>query len=498
MPTIIRHFLFLALSFSILVVSAKAEQPKPVDIGSRLELFVDDYLIDSMSGVSLRLQKPTPHNVAIIFDEPWEGNMSGYQTVFQDGDLYRMYYKAEQLDLSPGKLTSTHPFFTCYAQSRDGIHWTKPQLGLHVFNNSKNNNIVWSGPASHAFAPFKDQNPKCKPDAKYKAVAYDESDGKLHAFRSPDGINWFPLQNKPIFTEGKFDSLNLAFWDAARGQYRLYMRDWPNGLRGIRTATSDDFVHWSDPATLTYPAYPQASTEELYTSGITCYHRAPHLLLGFPTRYLDRGWSPSMEAMPDIEHRRLRAGTGDPRYGTALTEGLFMSSRDGQNFHRWGEAFIRPGPGRDNWAYGDNFSSWGIVETPSDMPGAHNDISLYATEHSWKGTACRLRRFSIRIDGFVSANAPLSGGELVTKPLVFTGNQLVINFSSSATGGVQIAVLDADRNPLEGYDSDEMFGDDIARTVRWSGNPDVAALAGKPIRLKFMLRDADLFSFQFR
>jgi hypothetical protein len=489
--------LVVSLSLAGLICSV-AGAAEPIDIGSRLELMVDGYLIDSMAGVSLRLHKPTPREVAIVFDAPWEGNMTGYQTVFQDGAQYRMYYKAEQLNLAPGKLTSTHPFFTCYAHSSDGIHWTKPRLGIHDFNGSKNNNIVWSGPASHAFAPFKDLNPKCTPDARYKAVAYDESDGKLHALKSPDAIHWFPLQKDPIVSEGRFDSLNLAFWDVARGQYRAYMRDWPNGLRGIRTATSDDFVRWTNPTTLKYPEYPRASTEELYTSGIVPYHRAPHLFVGFPTRYLDRGWSPSMEALPDIEHRRLRASTGDPRYGTALTEALFMSSRDGQSFNRWGDAFIRPGPGRDNWAYGDNFASWGIAVTPSDVFGAPNELSLYATERTWKGSGCQLRRFTIRIDGFVSAEAPLRGGELVTKPFVFHGNQLAINFSTSAAGSVRIEVQDDKGMPLAGYDSGEIFGDSIAGTVRWTGKPDLSALVGKPIRLKVTLHDADLYSFQFR
>jgi hypothetical protein len=486
--------LLLTLPVSV----ASAEQRNPLDIGSRLELFVDDFVIDSMTGASLRFHKPTPRNAAIVFDAPWEGNMTGYHTVFQDGDLYRMYYKAEQLNLAPGKLTSTHPFFTCYAESHDGIHWTKPLLGLYAFNGAKNNNIIWSGPASHAFAPFKDLNPKCTPEAKYKAVAYDESDGKLYAMKSPDAIHWSRLQEKPIFTEGRFDSLNLAFWDVSRGQYRAYMRDWPNGLRGIRTATSDDFVRWSNATTLQYPEYPRASIEELYTAGIVPYYREPHLFLGFPTRYLDRGWSPSMEDLPDVAHRRLRASTGDPRYGTALTEGLFMSSRDGQSFHRWGEAFIRPGPGTNNWTYGDNFASWGVVETRSNTPGAPNELSLYANENYWKGTGCQLRRFTVRIDGFVSVEAPMRGGELVTKPLLFRGSQLAINFSTSAAGGVQIAVLDAKGTPLAGYESGEMFGDSVSRTVRWTGKPDVAALAGKPIRLKVTLRDADLFSFQFR
>ena len=67
----------------------------------------------------------------------------------------------------------------------------------------------------------------------------------------------------------------------------------PEGFRAIRTATSKDFLHWGPDADLKYVDSPD---EELYTNVVKPYHRAPHLLIGFPTRSLDRGWSPSMRA----------------------------------------------------------------------------------------------------------------------------------------------------------------------------------------------------------
>lgn len=146
-----------------------------------------------------------------MHDASWEGSGSGYHTVFQDDDLYRMYYKAWQHvagDLKP------HGIFGGYAESQDGIHWVKPELGIFEFNGSKKNNIVWSGPGSHDFTVFKDANPKCKAEARYKAVARNHKDAKvkgLLAFQSPDGIHWSLMCDKPIITEGAFDSQNLAF-----------------------------------------------------------------------------------------------------------------------------------------------------------------------------------------------------------------------------------------------------------------------------------------------
>ncbi|MBK8091625.1 MAG: hypothetical protein IPK32_06475 [Verrucomicrobiaceae bacterium] len=96
----------------------------------------------------------------------------------------------------------------------------------------------------------------------------------------------------------------------------------------IRTATSRDFIHWENQQDLRYTDSPG---EALYTNQVKPYHRAPHLLLGFPTRYIERGWSESMRALPEYAHRQWRSKATD-RYGMAITEGLFMASRDGVTF----------------------------------------------------------------------------------------------------------------------------------------------------------------------
>ena len=481
---------------------------QPVSVGSRLEVFWDEYLIEGLTGAGLRLHRPVPQEVALVCDRPWEGNMCGYVTVFQDGDRCRMYYKGESLTIKDGKCVDDHPLLIAYAESADGIRWHRPELGLLEFEGSTRNNIVWFGPGearagAHGFAPFKDENPACGPGARYKAVGADlNCQQGLFAMHSPDGLRWSLIRPEPILTTAgikanfAFDSQNLAFWDAVRGEYRLYFRDWREGGRGIRTAVSTDFLNWSAPEWLEYPGAP---VEQLYTNQVIPYSRAPHVFVGFPTRYVERKWSEAVEALPELEHRRLRSSVSE-RYGAALTDGLFMSSRDGRTFRRWPEAFVRPGPQlAGNWAYGDNYQNWGLIETPSTLPGAPPEISLYVTENYWR--AARLRRWSIRVDGFVSVAAPLAGGELVTRPLIFQGRRLVLNFSASAAGCVQVEVLPPDAAaPLPGLalsDCVELLGDDLARPVRWRSGADLARLAGKPIRLRCVLKDADLFSMRF-
>lgn len=490
----------------------------PIAIGSRRELFVDDFLIEKISGnAEQRLHHPQSQEIAITHDLPWEGSGSGYHSIFKDEDKYRMYYKSWQLTVTPdGKVnTGEHSLFTCYAESDDGIHWRKPELGLHEFKGSKANNIVIPhgkmgkvNPDGGHPAIFKDENPNAAADAKYKAIVRSNSPKGLLALKSPDGLRWSPMADVPVIMDGAFDSQNLAFWDAHSGFYRAYWRyftggttdekNWkPSGDRAIRTATSKDFIHWENQYDLSYTDSP---SEQLYTNQVKPYHRAPHLLLGFPTRYIERGWSESMRELPEREHREWRSKSSD-RYGMALTEGLLMTSRNGVEFKRWNEAFLPPGIERPGtWNYGHQYIAWHPVETKSDLEGAPDELSLYATESYWTGNSSQLRRYTLRLDGFVSIQAPMSGGEMLTKPVTFTGKKLTMNFATSAAGGIHVEILDVNGKPLPGYaldDSEDHFGNAIARTVVWKGTPDVSSVAGKPVRLRFVLKDADLYSIKF-
>jgi hypothetical protein len=141
-----------------------------------------------------------------------------------------------------------------------------------------------------------------------------------------------------------------------------------------------------------------------------------------------------------------------------------------------------------------------VVETKSALEGAPNELSLYASENYWTGTSSAVRRYTLRLDGFVSASATMRGGELVTKPLTFTGSMLALNFSTSAAGSVRVEIQNAEGQPMAGFaleDSEETFGDSVDRAVAWKSGKDVSALAGKSVRLRFALKDADLFSYRF-
>lgn len=491
----------------LLLSSTISLSAEPIEIGSRRELFVDRHLIDELDGVRLTLHHPQAREIAIRFDQPWEGNTSGYPTVMRDGDLYRMIYRGHRMVWDSGKLLMSHSPVVCYAESRDGITWTKPHLRKFPLlgkmakqaSDPLDNNIVWPGsPYSGTFVPFLDSRPDCPASEKFKAVGGNYKTG-LHLFTSPDAISW-TKGDDAIFKQGALDSMNVLFFEPREQHYVLYFRTVVDGMRSISMATSPDLRNWSKPAALEYPDSPR---QQMYTNGIQPYYRAPHLRFGFPTRYTARQMTDQLRSIEPVT-LRAELTAAYARVGSDLTDGLFMSSRDGVRFHRWDEAFLRPGtqagPTRSNWMYGDNYQGYGLYETKSDVEGAPNEISMLFSEGYWREGESRLRRYTIRLDGFVSVQAPFRGGEVITKPLVFDGSQLQINYSTSAAGSVRIEIQAEDGDPLPGFALDDCFeivGDSVEHTVRWKTGTGVASLASRPVRLRFVLKDADIFSFQF-
>ncbi|HSW46416.1 MAG TPA: hypothetical protein VLM89_12680 [Phycisphaerae bacterium] len=465
-----------------------AAEPAAIDIGSRLELFVDHYLIDGMKDAELRLHSPVPREIVFTFDKPWEGGLSAYASIIKDGDQYRLYYRGG------GDLVRE---YTCLALSKDGVTWERPTLGLIEFEGSKDNNIFWTGKdkaycESHNFAPFIDANPEAKPNERYKAVTVtriregpDSRKNVLLALVSADGIHWRKLRQEPIITEGAFDSHNTIFWDTTQNQYVCYLRAGQKGKKSVARTTSKDFIHWTQPELLDFG---DTVPEHLYTNGIIPYFRAPHILLGFPLRFI---------------HPKDRNKIGlEQRETDGFSDAIIMSSRDGLKWDRtFMEAFIRPGPDPLNWggAHGNITPAWGIV------PANQNEISIYWADHydnyPKKDLIPRLWRGTVRTDGFISVNCPYRGGEMVTKPLLFKGKNLVINFATSAPGSVKVEIQDASGKPIPGYalaDCIEFWGDEIERIVAWKGGTDVSKLSGKPVRLRFAMHDADLYSIRFR
>ncbi len=452
------------------------------EIGSRRELFVDPYLIESLHGdATLRLHTPIAREKVLTFDRPWEGVYSGYMTVIPDDDCLRMYYRG-----LPEARHSLDTEVTCYAESQDGVNWTKPNLGLvSIAGSTANNVIIARHRVCHNFAPFKDANPAANPSQRYKALGGTGEPG-LIAFGSADGIHWSELQADPVITQGAFDSQNVAFWSETERCYVCYFRVFRQGVRWIARCTSQDFIHWTEPVDLQFGPWP---AQHLYTNQMAPYFRAPHIYLGMPTRFF-----PGRRALTDQQLARL--GTPEEwSYADDCADILLAATRGGTALDRtFMEAFIRPGLDPRNWTSRANYAVHGIIQSSDD------ELTFYVS-HNLGYPTSHVRRYTLRVDGFASVHAPFDGGEMTTKPLTFTGNEITLNYSTSAGGSIRVELQNVQGDPIPGFtlaECPEILGDQLDRVVHWQKGEDVSDLQQVPIRLRFVLRDADLFSIQFR
>jgi hypothetical protein len=464
-----------ALILASLFPALPAQGGAPIELGTRLELWVDHHLIEEMRDVELRLHPPVkaPRPKSPLPEHHM-------MTVIKDGGLYRAWYRGKD----PSYVGVTHHGnageTVHYAESRDGHEWEFPHLRLHEIGGSRENNVILVNFAPYAatFMPFLDTRLGVDPAERYKAVAgypgpgnkvgLDEPGRGLFGFVSPDGIHWRKvgeaIRYRPEWRHA-FDSPNVAFWSEDEQLYVCYFRTWtrPENLRSVSRATSPDFVTWSDPVEL----HPNLPGEHLYTTMTHPYDRAPYLYLALPTRFV-----PGRGSAPGYERRDVNA-----------TDIMFMTKRAGaEGYDRtFRQAFIRPGLDPKQWENRANYVAQNVVPT-----GPH-ELSIYHRSGD---------RYVLRTDGFASLQAGAGPGTLLTKPITYAGAHLQLNLATSAVGSVWVEVLTEAGEVLA--TSEAQFGDAIGRTVTWRDRADVAEFAGRPVRLRFTLEEADLYSFRFR
>lgn len=475
------------LSLLCLMLASSGSAAQTIDIGSDRELFVDEHLVDQLDGVRMVLHHPREEGAVMKFDKPWEGLFSGYCTVLHDptlpdGNQFRAYYRGMPKTGDGG----SHEV-TCVAESKDGKVWTKPELGIYEIHGTRDNNVVYAkdAPNSHNFMPFLDTRPGVPEEERYKATAGVHT--KLYAFVSPDGLHWKKAKSEPILTCSPFDSANVAFWSDAEQCYLCYFRVFIKGVRWIARSQSKDFLNWGPLESIQaiHDGKP-APAEHIYTNQTIPYFRAPQIYVATAARFM-----PGRQVISDAEAKKLGV---HPRYFRDISDGVLMTSRGGSIFDRtFMEGFIRNEIGLSNWVSRSNYPAWGIVQTgPTEM-------SFYAN-CNYAQPSAELRRYSMRLDGFASIQAGYDGGRMLTKPLQFDGDRLTINFSTSAAGDVRVEIQDADGKPIPGFtlaDADKLIGNEIEKTVTWKGKSDVSSLAGRPVRLCFVMKDADVFAMKF-
>ena len=492
-----------------------------MDIGNRRQLFVDDRFIEKSTGIELCMNTPVQHPDPVLFpDQPWEQKGIGaYNTVMREaGDRFRLWYDTI---LNPG-LPSEGARRLCYAESKDGLHWEKPSLGLIEFRGSKDNNIVaprLENQSTQGACVYLDERApaeqRYKLWSKYRPNDEELKKGELQglwAMYSIDGIHWNLYTDQPNPKDQMCDTQNMFFFDEREGLYVGYTRvretqivdeaAQATGKRRYRCVgriTSPDFHSWNetqivfeaDSQDLNIPVPNESAgmlpVMDYYTGCVMKYEDAEDVYLMFTSAFYH--WGAKDPSEIDAEHY---PGTMDAQ---------LLVSRDGISWKRAGErkAYLRNG-------FDGSATSSLIYPNPWLIPVGNELWQYYsstARRHvpSDSGTeASGLFRASIRRDGFISVDAGYQGGEFSTPALQFEGETLELNFDGSAGGWLKVEILDVEGKRIPGYtfeDADIVRGNSIHKKTAWNGCESVGKLAGRPVKLRFVLRDAKLYAMQF-
>ncbi len=474
-----------------------------INIGKNREMFWDTYLLDEdKTTASFRICPPVYKDTCFIFDHKSEKAGISYPCIVKDEKGYKMYYIAHGDD---PEVYPPQPF-AAVIESPDGINWEKPALNIFDLPNFETNNVVMKNLWDSA-SFFYDQNPDCPKDEKYKAIAKakellngEEKEG-LWCYTSADGYNF--KASYFLSDNGYFDSLNTIVWD--NGQYSCFFRGFHNiipggeiswATRDVRVMHSKDFKNWTEPKMIEFDDELDLA---LYTNNAIPYERAPQYIIGFPTRYFERkGWTENIKQMPSFNTKKVAADrqalqVDRDRTGLVNTDCIFMFSRDGgDNWHRYNEAFMTPGYEHSrNWIYGDCYPAYSFIDSGND--------SYYMYEVGWHlsyDDESPLYRYEIVKDRFACIAASDKAEMVVTKPIIFEGKDLYLNFSTSAYGYIYVDVLDEAGNEISGK-SFEIYGDTIDRKISFEDGSDFSAFSGKPVRLRFKMLDSKLYSMKF-
>ncbi len=446
-----------------------------IKFGKRIEPMVDRFLIETSENVSFRNVVPENRGEILAFDKPWEAPGSVVNTVLQDGETVKLYYRGYPLAAKDDSSEQA----TCLAVSTDGVHFERCAINEFESGGTKENNVVYKGVVCHNFEPFYDTNPDCKPEERYKAIAGIKETGGLSVYGSADGIHWKPLCDEPVITDGKFDSPNMAFWDDHAKVYRAYFRYMANSsfygekwnkVRAIRSATSPDFIHWSPVVDNQYiESEPQV---EYYTNAARCIPGAEHVLIAFPMRMH------SFRPMPDDVKIVSELGERDS-IEFELSDCVLITSRDGIFWDKTvQDAWIAPSMHRHDWSQRNYITAGGIAEVG-------DYFYVYTTQrYEWEDDG--IWAYAVPRYRFISLYAEGDGGSFTTKDLEFETDDIYLNFSTSAYGYVKVTVLDEDGK--EFYKSDEQYGNEISRKLTIEG------LKGKKGKLVIELSEAHLYA----
>jgi len=494
----------LVVTIGLAAGGLQADPPPVLDVGGRKQLFIDDKFIATQSGVELVMNPPyQTGEILIKADEPHEkgGHVDLLSSVLKETDgPVRIWY---DLVTPNGPGPWDHLRSVCYAESADGVQFVKPKLGLHEVQGSTANNVVLPGVIGGSSVWI---DPKALREHRFKNQSKVYPSQKFHMHSSPDGIHWSFFAE--IDPKGPHDTQNIIFWDDRLQRYLFFGRhrlteSEPhvgeiNGMfRSVRRAELTNLTEIENTGVVMWP---DAVDRQTYTAPAGQVPVDYYGATVFP--YGDTGDVYIMLAQAfwhwiPVGNDKVEPGMRDVRLAV---------SRDSKTFTRVAgrRPFMRPG-------LAGAFDSKQIWALPNPVIMG-DEIWIYYTGMNWDRAdrtdpaapggqrLSGIGRAIMRLDGFVSLDAPYAGGEFTTPLLKFEGSRLELNVDTAGGGSVRVEILSDDGRPIPGLSGDAsswLVGNSVKLPVPWPA-VEVNALAGKPVRLRFVMRDAKLYAFQFK
>lgn len=461
------------------------------DLNEKLLKHITSKAGQTPGGIRLEAQQATKTAPVLSNDKPWE-YIHSYLSMKYFNGKYRMWYEV----VPPRADGKFHPFgfsMLCYAESDDGLHWTKPELGLVEFNGSRANNIVYGKPLCghefHGSSVWVD--PLAPPEERLKVVYMSdktpvEEIAQLKATHpesvsaigekkrlmmrlasSGDGIHWSP-QPEPLMAHIG-DTQTRIYYDHFTKSYVGYFRMLYMQRRAIGISGGRDLKHWPTPRLLLFPSPNHDDPgDDYYINGYTRY--------------------------PGTKTMHLMMVTVFKRYNDSLQASL-AASLDGRAW-TWipGGPVLKPGK-LGEWDGGCLFVGTELTQLPDGRVAMPYWGYVYPHKHP---------RYERHMGAIALATWPKErlaalvadqDGEFFTIPLKADGQRLFLNFQTAANGYVQVGIQDKSGRSVD--DCDLLDGDHLKKEVTWDGEP-MGIEPGESFTLHLRLRQAKLFSFEVR
>ena len=508
-----------AVVFVIIVIEAMRDSAEElVPISLQKQLLVDDYCISKKHNITRELGQPVKLGAVMMPSVPTDFDPVKQ---FPDGLPKRGGYYAfgrrlsvvwnEKQQIFQMLYRASGEGLTGYAESRDGIEWTKPL----VSQDGKSNLITHRGKNRYTFyeASFMiDPNVPWGHPEKYKA-AFNPGNVQCAIAHSANGIHWTSYNNGRSVTGRAADTFNQILWDPIGKRYMLITRTDLGAKGGLKESrASRIMVHDKNNDLITYPTAWKTLVivniddpgGKITKAGVPVLQMESMNIWIYENVYFGLMHVLTIGELTGSEGR-IAVADPDKRPEADVIDYYIGTSRNGQDFDMsWVYArkpFINRG-------LDGSFDKASIQPSSQIITRGDEHLiyytGLYAQHHAPKAAQKQSGRIGLAklpLDRFISQRAGDKVGTITTKPFNLEGDTLEVNVDARA-GWVRIELLDEMDKLISGYSGEEAKKykgvDELRLRPKWKTGDDLLRLKGITIKLRFTLQNAKLYAFKFK